>query len=106
VGEEGGCPVCSTGLLSGTVNDGLVFNCAVVDGPAMGLTPSEWSDGSGRYPCLILSAVSRASMASINGLRFDWRVVSFCNSEVVGGFERVWDSPDCQLSAFISHFCD
>jgi hypothetical protein len=98
VAEEGGCPVCSIGLLSGTVNDGLVFSCAVlvfVDGPAMGFTPSLLRDGSGKYPCLILSAVSRASMASINGLRFDWRVVSFCNSEVVGGFERVWDSPGC-----------
>ena len=72
----------------------------------MGFTPSELADGSGRYPSLILSAVSRASIASINGLRFDWRVVSDCNSEVVGGFERVWDSPGYQLSSFISHFCD
>ena len=82
------------------MNDGLVFICAVfvfvfVDGPAMGFTPSLLRLGSGRYPCLILSAVSRASIASINGLSFDWRVVSDCNSEVVGGFERVCDSPGC-----------
>ena len=82
------------------MNDGLVFIWAVfvfvfVDGPAIGLTPSLLRDGSGRYPCLILSAVSRASIASINGLSFDWRLVSDCNSEVVGGFERVCDSPGC-----------
>lgn len=70
----------------------------------MGLTPSLLRDGSGRYPCLILSAVSRASMASINGFRFDWRVVSFCNSEVVGGFERVWDSPWRQLNSCLKMY--
>jgi hypothetical protein len=68
------------GLVSGIENDGLVFNCALFvfidegdleEGPAIGLTGPLGLDGSGRYPCLILSAVSLASIASINGLRFD-----------------------------------
>lgn len=62
-----------------------------MEGPAIGFNGS--AVGSGRYPCRIRSAVSRASMASISGFKFDWRFVSVSSSAVVGGFERVWDSP-------------
>jgi hypothetical protein len=49
--------------------------------------------GSARYPCRILSNLSRSSIAAIRGFRAVTLSESVCSSSIVGGVVRVNVSP-------------